>query len=271
MNVYISIDLEGIAGVVVHQHLRIGNPEFDRFRKLMTAEANAAIEGALEGGAKRIVVADSHSLLNNILLEDLHPAAKLVSGGPRPDFVQGIDSETDVAFLLGQHGMAGTQNAVIEHSISSKTVYQIALNGTPIGEIGLWAAAIGWYGTPVTLVTGNAAAVKEAKELLGEIETVSTKEDICYSSALCKSPQIARQEISQAAKRAMKLKNDPVKVSTPITIAVVFCRTAYADLAAYIPHTYRVDGRTVSYTADTMPEIIQACNAMITISSAFKW
>jgi D-amino peptidase len=102
MNVLISVDMEGIAGVVTGDHARSDHKEYERFRKLMTAEANAAVEGALAGGATRVVVNDSHGGMANILIEDLDPAAELISGSPKPfSMMQGISSEVDKVFFVG--------------------------------------------------------------------------------------------------------------------------------------------------------------------------
>ena len=118
MRVYISVDMEGVAGVVHEDQTNPLEPrvahEYARFRKLMTLEANAAIEGAVAGGATRIVVNDAHWVMRNLLIEELHEAAELVSGDPKPlSMMQGIDEGFDAVFFLGYHAMAGTAGAVL--------------------------------------------------------------------------------------------------------------------------------------------------------------
>lgn len=122
MHVYISIDMEGIAGVVHEDQTDPIAPErrsdYERFRRLMTEEANAAIAGALDGGATRVVVNDSHWLMRNLLAEELHPAAELISGGPkRYSMMEGLDGGGfAAACCIGYHAMAGRARATIDHT-----------------------------------------------------------------------------------------------------------------------------------------------------------
>ncbi len=100
MNLLISTDMEGISGVVLGSQAASGNPDYERFRKLMTAEVNAAIKGARAGGADNILVVDSHSSMTNILIEDLDPTVELLSGRLRPyGMMQGIGPEIDAVFF----------------------------------------------------------------------------------------------------------------------------------------------------------------------------
>jgi D-amino peptidase len=155
MRVYISVDMEGIAGVTHEDQADPIEPrhagEYNRFRRLMTNEANAAIAGALEAGAETILVNDSHWLMRNLLAEELNPAAELLSGGPkRLSMVEGIDGGFDAAMFIGYHARAGTRNATIDHTYTSR-VYEARLNGEPAGELALNAAMAGVHGVSVAL------------------------------------------------------------------------------------------------------------------------
>ena len=123
MRVYISVDMEGVAGVVHEDQTDPIEPrhagEYNRMRRLMTSEANAAIEGALAAGASWVLVNDSHWLMRNLLPEELHPAAELLSGGPKlRSMVEGIELGFDGALFVGYHAMAGTRHAIIDHTYS---------------------------------------------------------------------------------------------------------------------------------------------------------
>ncbi|HDQ72235.1 MAG TPA: peptidase M55 [Chloroflexi bacterium] len=264
MNVLISADMEGISGVVSWDHVDAQHKEYERFRKLMTAEVNAAIEGALTGGAERVVVNDSHGGMKNILIEDLNDAAELISGSPKPfGMMQGIGPGVDAVFLVGYHAAAGTAAAILAHTWSSRTVTQVQLNGQVVGETGLNAALAGSFGAPVLLVTGDRAVTEEARALLGEIETVAVKDGITRSAARCLHPEVVHRRIRQAAERALRLKNPPFVLEPPITVRVTFKTALQAEQAALIPGSRRVDGLLVEWTGDDMPTAYKTFRGMV--------
>src|SRR5512143_1801552 len=188
MRVYLSIDMEGIAGVVHEDQTNPVDPrcasEYARFRRLMTLEANAAIEGALAGGATRVLVNDSHWTMRNLLAEELHPGAELLSGGPKTwSMMEGIDRGWDLAALVGYHARAGTARAILDHTYTDR-ILDVRLNGVSVGEIGINAALAGAFGVPVVLVSGDAATAAEARALLGDsVRTVVVKEAVSRDSA----------------------------------------------------------------------------------------
>jgi len=267
MNVLISVDMEGIAGVVTENHTSSTHKEYERFRKLMTADANAAIEGALAGGASQIVVNDSHGGMANILIEELNPAAELISGSPKPfSMMEGIGPEVDAVFFVGYHGASGAGAAILEHTWSYRVV-ETRLNGQTVGETGLNAALAGAYGVPVVLVTGDTAVAEESRALLGEIETVAVKEGVTRTAARCLHPEVAYKRIREAAERALKRQVSPFVVPPPITARIVFQRATHADMAELVPGSQRVNGRTVEWTGDDMPTVYRVFRAMVSLAS----
>ncbi len=268
MHVLVSVDMEGISGVVSGDALTSNHKDYDRFRRLMTAETNAAIEGALDAGAERIIVADSHGDMTNILIEELHPAAQLVSGAPRPfSMMQGIGPDVNAVFMVGYHSMSGTPQAILEHTYSGRVVYDLRLNGQAVGEMGLNAALAGGFGVPVTLVTGDRATTEQARSLLGEIETVAVKEALSRTSAQCLAPTVAQQRIRQAAQRAARLAAKPFIIPPPITVTVLFPRASYADLASMLPGSRRPEARTVEWVAEDMTTAYRAFRVMVALAS----
>jgi D-amino peptidase len=268
VKVLISADMEGISGVVASEHVSPGHAEYARFRKLMTADVNAAIEGALAGGADEIIVNDSHGPMTNILIEELNPAAELISGSPKPfGMMQGIAPDIDLVFFVGYHAASGTGEAVLEHTWSGRHLFSLQLNGIQVGETGLNAALAGAHDVPVVLVTGDQAVVGEATSLLGEIETVQVKQGITRTAARCLHPQVAHELIREAARRAMSRSVEPFVLQEPVTVQVTFPRSLNADMAELVPGSTRVDGRTVEWTGEEMPDVYRAFRAMVTLAS----
>ena len=271
MRVLISVDMEGIAGVVSPSHTGALHKDYDRFRRLMTLEANAAIRGALAGGADEIIVTDAHGPQTNILVEELDPAARLISGTPKPLVMMcGISRDVDAVFFIGYHAPAGTGWAVLSHTNSSATVLETSFGGQVLGEMGINAAIAGAHGVPVVLVTGDSAVTKRARTLLGEIETVTVKEGLGWCAAECRSPEVVREEIHDAALRAVSLKAKPFTIAPPVTVRVTFYLPVHAELAALVPGSQRVDGRTVEWTGPDTLDAYSAYRAMLGLASTWR-
>jgi D-amino peptidase len=262
MRVLISVDMEGISGVATSNHTSPSHPEYQRFRKVMTAEANAAIEGAIAGGATDVIVNDSHAGMDNILIEDLNPAAKLISGSPKPfGMMQGIGPDVGAVLLIGYHARSGTAAAVLEHTWSGALV-DVRLNGASVGEMGLNAALAGDFGVPVVLVAGDRAVTEEARALLGNVVTVVTKEGITRTAAECLHPTVVHDRLREAAQKALGYAINPLALTPPITLRVSFARALHADGAMMIPGARRPDGRTVEWTGDDMRSVYTTFSAM---------
>jgi D-amino peptidase len=271
MRVFVSVDMEGVAGIAHEDQTDPVDPrrgaEYERARRLMTGEANAAIEGAFAGGATRVVVSDSHWLMRNLGPEELHPGAELVSGGPRwLSMMEGIDGGFDAAFFIGYHAMAGTAHAVIDHTYTDR-VQNVRLNGRPVGELGLNAALAGAFGVPVALVSGDQSLASEAKTLLGDaVATVIVKQAVSRFAARSVSPDVARARIREAAALALKARPAPFTMPAPVTLEVDFTATHMADMALLVPGATRPDGRTVRYVADDYREAFRAFRALTNLA-----
>ena len=271
MRVYVSVDMEGIAGVVHESQTDPTDPacaaEYGRLRRLMTAEANAAVEGALAAGATRVVVNDSHWFMRNLLAEELHEAAELLAGDPKPhSMVQGIDAGFDAALFIGYHARAGTRNAILDHTYADR-IHEVRLNGKPVGELGINAAFAGVHGVPVALVSGDSALAAEAKDLLGEeITTVVVKQAVSRHAAQSVAPAAACRLIRDGVAEALKRKHRPFVLPPPITLEVDFAQTINADMAELCPGAERTAGRTVRFAHRDYPEVFRAWRAMLNLS-----
>jgi D-amino peptidase len=272
MRVYISVDMEGISGVVHEDQTDPIEPrhagEYNRFRRLMTNEANAAITGALDAGATSVLVNDSHWLMRNLLAEELHPAAELLSGGPKLlSMVEGIGAGFDAAMFIGYHARAGTARAIIDHTYTSR-VYEVRINGQPVGELALNAAIAGLHGVPVALVSGDQAIASEARLLLGDqVETVVVKQSVGRFAARSLAPTVACQRIRTGAAAALRKKHLPFTFDSPIGEEVDFVESHMADMAELVPGSQRVGGRTVRYGGSDYLEVFRAWRAMYNLAS----
>ena len=266
MRVFISVDMEGIAGIVHAEQTRPHAPEYERSCRLMTAEANAAIEGALAAGAGQIIISDSHWDMRNIIADELHPAAELIQGSPRPwSMMEGIDERFDAVCFIGYHARAGTAAAVIDHTYTG-SILNARLNDQLVGEIGLNAALAGYFGVPVALVTGDQQAVAEAQALLGaDLITVAVKQSVARFAARSVAPVVARERIREAMTQALSQRRQPWRVAAPVKLSVDFMKTEQADMAALLPGAERTEARTVEFTHDDYLTVFRAWRVLITL------
>jgi D-amino peptidase len=266
VKVYISVDMEGVACVTHGDHVKLEGTEYEMARKWMTAEANAAIEGALEAGATEIVVADSHGHMRNILPDELHEDALLVRGAPRPlTMMEGLDETCDAAFVVGYHSMAGTAQGVLSHTYIGRSVYALRLNGITVGETGFNAAIAGHFGVPLALACGDDTLDAEVGALFPWTERVVTKWAISSIAARNLTPKASQKRIREGAKRALGRLSTmkPWTLETPIRFEVNFMAPIYAYLAADVPGAERVNERTLAYTGTDMLEITRIWRLMI--------
>jgi len=276
VRVYISVDMEGVAGVVHESQTDPTDPacaaDYARFRRLMTAEANAAVEGAVAAGATRVVVNDSHWFMRNLLAEELHQAAELVAGDPKPrSMVQGIDEQEprgfDAALFIGYHARAGTAHAILDHTYADR-IYEVRLNGKAVGELGLNAALAGVHGVPVALVSGDSALAAEAKQLLGDgVSTVVVKYAVSRHAASSVAPAVACRMIRDEVTLALKRKHTPLILATPIALEVDFAQTIHADMAELCPGTTRPAGRTVAFSHHDYREVFRVWRVLLNLSA----
>jgi D-amino peptidase len=276
MRVYLSVDMEGVAGVVHEDQTNPIDPrcavEYGRFRRVMTLEANAAIEGALEGGATQVLVNDSHWTMRNLLAEELHPGAELLAGGPKTwSMMEGIERGWDIAGFLGYHAKAGTSPAILDHTYSDR-ILDVRLSGQSVGELGINAALAGSFGVPVAMVSGDQALAAEARALLGDgVRTVTVKEAVSRHAARSLPPGQACALIRQAMREAVAARRAgvssarPYTVPSPVTVEVDFALTVQADHAAMAPGFERRGGRTVAYRHEDYREVFRAFRTMFNL------
>ncbi|HET7028754.1 MAG TPA: M55 family metallopeptidase [Candidatus Limnocylindrales bacterium] len=258
MRVYVSVDMEGLAGISHPNPTRRGDDGYPAAVDLMVGETNAAIEGALAGGATTILVNDSHGGMYNLRPADLHPAARVLQGQKAWSMVAGAATAAgspafDVALFIGYHARAGHPTGTIAHTYSGAPV-ETRLNGRATGEYGLNALVLGAWGVPVGLVAGDDALAAEVGEWLPWAERVIVKEGHGTNAAASLHPTAAGDLIRAAATRATQHAAGGqlalLQVERPVTIEVDYRRGLEADYAAIVPGAERLGDRTVRFVSD---------------------
>lgn len=250
---YISVDMEGIAGAVSANQISPTGGDYQRFRKVMTDEVMAAMAGAREAGATQFVIADGHGDLQNLLIDDLPAAVRVIRGGPRPlGMMEGIQTgRFDGAMLIGYHASASSLSGVRAHTFSSSRLSEVRLNGAPASEGSINAAIAAQFGVPIILATGDDAAMEELRPAIGDAETVAVKRALGFQAADTLTPARAQEAIRAAAKRAvMALPARPsAKASAPVTIDLTFHYYRPAELLSWLPMVERTGARSVRFKA----------------------
>lgn len=264
LKVFISVDMEGVTGVVNVDDASRSGKDYDYFRQTMTREANAAIEGALAAGATDIVVRDSHGSGLNLLPEMLNRNSRLIrdwSEGPM-SMMEGIDESYDAAIYVGYHARAGTPNGVLDHT-SSGDVTNVSVNGIAMPETGYNALMAGHYDVPVVFVAGDQAVCDQAEELLGNVETVAVKEGI-GAAALNLHPEVAREQIRAGVERALNNLDNykPYKLSAPYKLVLTLKTEQNIYRGALYPGAERTGDWELTYVGDDVLEIMNAYRGM---------
>lgn len=268
--IFISVDMEGISGVVQPAQLAPGGFEYQSAREWMTGEVNAAIAGIRDAGAAEIVVCDSHGNGQNVLIDKLPEDVRIVRGFPRPlEMMQGIDESFAAAVFIGYHGSEWATGAVRGHTISSARLLGIKLNGMEVSEGIFNAALAGQFGVPVAFVSGDRLAVTELQQVAPSAEGAIVKEPYGYHSAMTVTPARGQAIIRAAAKRAMARLGSlqPYRVSAPIGLEVGFKLTIDAERAAFVPGLSRSDAHSVKGTFKDMIEIAKLLHVVSSLEA----
>lgn len=270
LKVFISVDMEGIAGVVHSDQTSSSGKDYNLARRWMTEEVNAAITAAVQAGATEIVVNDSHGSMRNIIASELNPAARLITGSPKPlAMMQGIDETYDAVIFIGYHARAGTEDGVLDHTISGGSVLSISVNGIEMGEADLNALIAGWYGVPVVLIAGDSTVCRQTQKTLGdELEVAPVKEAVGRYAASTLTPEKAQGLIYKKTKAALEKveKMKPYKLNPPYRFELHFLRSYMADKAELIPQVERIGGRTVTFETENYIEGFKLLRALIALA-----
>jgi D-amino peptidase len=258
LKVYISVDMEGVAGTVTADQLLPNGFEYQRFREFMTREALAAVNAAKEAGATDILVSDSHGNGENLLIEEFPKDVRIIRSWPRHlGMMAGLDSTFDAVIFIGYHASTTNPRGVRAHTFSSAHLVRVLLNGEPVTEGAFNAAIAGQFGVPVIMASGDDVAVAEIRKQLGNIETATTKQSLGFHSAASLTPEAACEEISQRVKTAFARRREfkPFVVKMPVSFEVTFKNYMPAEVLSYLRGVERVDSHSIRFVGKDMVEI----------------
>jgi D-amino peptidase len=258
MKVFIVSDMEGVAGIVKWQQVSGGHAMYDEGRKLYTGEINAAVRGAKVAGATEIVVMDCHGAgegweFNSLIPEELDPDCEYVVQNEWTEYVEYLESGVDAALFVAMHAMAGTRDGVLAHTVRGQSWWRLRFNGVEVGETGINAALCGAWSCPVVLVTGDEAACREGRALLGVgLTTVAVKKGLGRFSARQYPPQKARELIEAGAKQSLADLNAvaPYHPGSPAEIIVDFNTSDPVEKYRYRAGVEITDARQIVSRAD---------------------
>jgi D-amino peptidase len=287
VRIYISADMEGITGLADAGDVQPGGADYEVGRVMMTEDVNAAVRGAVAAGATEILVNDAHGPMRNILPDQLHPAARLIRGRPKPmGMLEGLDRSFDAALCVGYHARAGTLG-VLSHSFMGHEIEDMWLDDRPAGEIGLTHATAAALGVPVVVLTGDDAACAEAADWDPAVRTVSVKKARDRFAAELLPVREARQEIEKTAAAALQAASGetattgrltlvqatprapvaPRDPGAPATLAVRWQSASVASMLLGIPGVTRRDSRTVQATGPA-PDLFRLFSVWISVAAA---
>jgi D-amino peptidase len=257
VKVFVSVDLEGVAGIVDWDQCVAGGGDYELGRRLLLGEVNAAIEGALAAGATEVVVNDAHSVMRNLPPEGLAGRASYLSGRHKPLYMmQGLDPSYGAVLFVGYHAAMPTPG-VLSHTYNPRAIADVRLNHAMTGEAGLNALVAQHHGVPVAAVTGDQYVGPEAAPFCPGIAAIVVKESLGRLAARSLHPEAARDRIRDGVTAALRDLPAPPAIRLPATVEVDLTSPDMAEQATWIRGVERVAGRTVEFVDDDPLRLFQ--------------
>jgi D-amino peptidase len=262
MRLYVSSDMEGVAGVCAWDQVdaRTPHPDYAIFRRYYTQEVGAAIDGARSAGAGDVLVNDSHGPMRNLSLDELPGDVRVVFGNRKPFSMVQDAVGFDGAFFVGYHGGAGDADAVLCHTYTPAVIYEVRINGVRCSEATINAGLLGFWGVPLLMITGDRTTVESVQTEMPWVHGVVVKDSIGNFAASSMTPAAAQREIRKVSEAALKAAGSakPYRFEPPITLEVQLVAAAQAHLVATIPGFERTGSRSVRFTHDDFPTVFKA-------------
>lgn len=273
MKVFISSDMEGTAGVVDWEQVRIGGPDYRHFAELLCGEVNAAISGALDAGATELLVNDSHGKMANLRPDALAGRASYLSGRLKPRYMmEGLDGSFDAVFFVSYHGSMSAGGSVLSHTYFPAAIAEVTLNGTVVGEAGINALVALSFGVPVVLITGDEATANEIAPICPGIRAAVVKRSVTRFAAESLHPDAACELIRAEARAAIDGLGSapPPAIALPATLGVRFFTSDYAELAARISGVVRTGILTATIEDDDPLSLFSTFITVVLVCRGFS-
>jgi len=257
MKVWMSLDMEGVAGIVDWDQCRPGSPSYALGCQLLQAEVNAAIEGAIAGGATEIVLNDSHSSMANLDPRLIAGNAQYISGRHKPMYMmQGLDETFDAIFFIGYHGSISGKPSTMSHTYNPEVFSGAKLNGTYVGESGINALVADHFGVPIAFLSGDAVTWEETAAFASGGVNVVTKVSISRASAKNLHPNESCRQIRRGAELAMNRVAegavDLPAIAKPAELELEMLTGDMADVATWARGVERVGDRAVRIVGENL-------------------
>jgi D-amino peptidase len=271
MKLFLSTDFEGTSGIVAWEQIIEGNAEYEQGRRLLTAEVNAVITGALSAGATEFVVNDSHHYMRNLHPQDLAGKATLITGKHKLLYMmEGLDGSFDGVLFVSYHGSIGAERAVLSHTYNPGAIWEVRLNGDVVGESGLNALVAAYYGVPIIFVSGDAVTAQEAQSIAPQAEKVVVKQSLGRFAASNLHPSVACELLQSAAARAVsniQTMQSP-RFDFPVSLEITFLVADMAEMALWIRDVERVSARTVRVVGENLLDLYRTFVTIVTLTRA---
>ena len=258
MKIFVAVDMEGISGIFQSQQVSPDSPHYAAGRRYLTEDVNACVGGCIAGGATEVVVRDIHGGGNHFIYEDLDPRAEYVRGLTDRERLPGI-AECGGLILLGYHAMAGTPEAILEHTMSSRSWQNFRMNGEPMGEVGIDAGIASDHGVPTIMVSGDDKVCKEAKKLLKGVVVAQVKKGLSCQGGQLLSWEVARDLIAKRSEQAVRKAERiaPLSVKRPVRMRLELVSRGTVPNLDSKPYAKVIDGRTYEVVGDTVEQALR--------------
>jgi D-amino peptidase len=268
MHALISADMEGATGVTCPDDVRPGSPQWDRFRRLLTGDVQAVCQGFFDAGVTEVTVNEAHASMRNVLLEELDPRVRLLTGNHKPfGMMEGIQRRPDLVAFVGYHAGPG-EPGVLSHTFVASAVFEVTLNGRAMTEGYLNSLLVAEYGARLALVAGDDLTCVDAEDYAPEAQKVAVKEAIDRYTALCMPPARTASLLRSAAAAGAQSAQVPPLPPGPYRCEVTFVGTGSATMAACIPTVQLLSPRTVAFTKDTIADLYPCFRVVTRIAQA---